>query len=716
MEFARGANLLIMQPVNQAPTGMSNKPSDLKSNSWVKGKENCLSPPTSLQDKQKPTMQKIVLKDPQKSKLPVPSKSRAPPDFQKMHQAWQNHFHKGKAVNKKPCTRPQPFNFSQKGDRFSVRTPTDVGPPVNPPASHRVREPLAEVVHGVKNLKCKDVHVKDGSEVEFKADPVALFSILSNVGVPTAATGKLSLAQRVPMRVSSASQPFSNCRNMMFRSSMYTMQSSQTVPSNLDRMSYFSKMHTKANDQKPQCRQNDFSKSHIPDTSSKEPAASKKDGQLQENPVLQQMNLPPYMQTSGTTTPALATQKVNAVKSAPLPLNTENVTSAVFPAVKCQKSPLEVNASAENSDPLRNTGDKQNSDAGSGGFVADSQALASILSNIGVTIGNCGKLSLAQRVPVQGTNGILKVGMATTPKPSYGHVSKNIVFSPRRVPNTGVTSNQSSAGSARRVHKQQCSIMTFSQPRSVTSKQPIVPKTPRALALENANKRLEAENSDTRTSVRATIRWMDESPSSISEVVCENEPDLEQVAMRLSLDGECPGERDKQTDLNEASDPVKVFNNATVNVQQQMQVVLSENSVTNTEESTAGDIWDASMRMNLHPAPLSQPSTSDPCQPSSSCVSCVKTFLPLSFLSHPAVKALQSHYLGPLSLPKIARLRLEATMSSKQRFWDAYLDEECAFYTSRGAASSRRSCKDPVSSFLERQEDMHFIPIFPGDS
>ncbi|XP_063808752.1 tastin isoform X2 [Pseudophryne corroboree] len=726
-----------MLPVSQALTGVSHKkPLDFHKNSWVKGKENCLSsPPCPQQGKQKPTLQKIVLKDPQKSKLPIPLKTRAPPDFQKMHQAWQNHFQRGKAVSKKSCTRPQPFNFTQKGDRHKVPASTDAGLSVNPPASHRVREPLAEVVLGLKNLNCKDANVKDTSEVEFKADPAALFSILSNVGVPAAA-GKLSLAQRVPMRVSATAQQFSS-RNMMVRSSMYSMRSCQTTSSNSDRMSYFSKMHTKVNDEKPLCRPNDLFKSHIPVVHSKGPAAFKKDDKLQsqENQLLQQMNSPPHVLVRSITSPPLAKLEVNTAKSAILPLVMESVAgTASSSAVKCEQ--LEVNASAENCDLVRTPEDQQKSDAGSGEFVADLQALTSILTNTGVSTGNCGKLSLAQRVPVPGTNAVLKGGMtcsgssakqATTPTLSYGRMSNialplkvcllsDLVFSPYRVPKASQASDPSPGGSARRVHKLQYSTMKFSQFRSGIAKQPFFPKTPRALALENANKRLDAERSDTQNSAKSTVKWVDElSPSPVPGVVGEKEPDMEQVAVRLFLDGESPGQGDKKKELNESSDPLKMFDNSPANLQQQQQqMVLSETTVTPADG--AGYSQDFPLHKNQHLAPLSHLNTSDTPQPPSNSVSFVKTSLPLSFLSHPAVKALQSNTLGPHSLPTIARLRLEATMSSKQRFWDTYLDEECAFYTSRGTANSCRRCNDPVSSLLEQQDDMHFTPINPGDS
>lgn len=58
-------------------------------------------------------------------------------------------------MKKKSCTRPQPFNFSQKRDRSQVTA--DTGQSVNFQASLRRREPLAEVTFGQKKPKDADV-------------------------------------------------------------------------------------------------------------------------------------------------------------------------------------------------------------------------------------------------------------------------------------------------------------------------------------------------------------------------------------------------------------------------------------------------------------------------------------------------------------------------------------------------------------------------------
>ncbi|KAM3933624.1 tastin [Leptodactylus fuscus] len=713
-----------MQTYNEYTSEFDWKSSIAQKNICMKGKENGLNSPTCRQPGMpKPTVEKLAAQDPPKSKLPILSKAKQPPDFQKLHQSWQNQFQKGKAVKKKSCTRPQPFNFSQKSDRSLVTT--DAGQSVNL-QSHRRREPLAEVTLGQKNLESRHADVKGVSE-EFKADPAALASILSNVGVPIAATGKLSLAQRVPMRVSSIAQSSNIGKNTMVRSSMYAVLRSQSSSSNLDRMSCFSKMQTKVTDQKLELKQNLLSKSHVSNNSLKEPVASKLGDpqQSQENPVLQQMNQTGYAQASGVTSLPLKSQEVATGKSPPLPPVTEDEDSSVLPEEKCEKNMSEMESCVGERDLTKKAG------SASVEFVADSQALASILSNTGVAIGNCGKLSLAQRVPLQSRNVSVKSNMtssssvaiqATTPKPCFGRMStmavpiKDLAFSPCRVPKTVMTDN-SSSGSAQRVHQLNSSAMKFSH-RS-TSKQPFFPKTPRALALEMANKKLETELSDTRPSARSTVKWADELSPSTPEILCKNESNIEQVAVRLFLDVECPGETEKKKEPTTKSDCLKESENQQpAAIQKTIEATQPGNANNNAGGAASeGASQDLPVHTNMHPpSTLSQPNIAEPHVQYTSIVTSMKPPLPLSFLSHPAVQALQSHTLGSYSLPEIARLRIQAAVSAKQRFWETCLDEECAFYTSRAAVSSYRSCTDPVSSFLDRQEDLHFTPIIPEES
>ncbi|KAM9319962.1 tastin [Gastrophryne carolinensis] len=674
-----------MQSYYDAPREVGKKLSVAERGCQLEGQEN-YSPACPQQNK------KPLQKGPRQSKLPVPSKSKEPPDFHKLHQTWQSRFQKGKAVCKKTCTRPQPFNFSQKGERSRAQTVTDSGIPEtspngqrpgNPQANLRNREPLTNVIQNTQSCVGKGT-----SELEFKADPAALASILSNVGVPTITGGKVSLAQRVPMRVSSIAQTHKTNKNVMVRNSMYTMPCERHVPAGLDRMSCFSKMTIKADDQKPLFKHPVF-RVPVTGTSVKESANSKKDElHPQENPLLQQMNQAPCVPAAKECTP----QKPKFCS-----VWAKDEASCIIRSDLCEKSPTETEGSVAKQDSAKKP------DAASEDFVADSQALTSILSNTGMSFANCGKLSLAQRVPMHGKMSFLKGDTvmsrgslihSATPKPIHGPTYnatlpiKDFTFSPCRVPNNQMSSNSSSGGSARRVLQTKASAVKFSQQYPPTAKQPVFPKTPRALAVEKANKRHVAECTEFQSSTKSTVKWEDElSPCLNSEVQCENEPDIEQIAVRLFLDSECQGNSSKKKESK-----------ATESAPPKPEAARDENRI---NEAPGQDT-------EIPSCSPSQPSVSDSCCSTAPAV-------PLSFLSHPAVKALQSCTLGSCSLPDITRLRLQAAVSAKQRFWEARLDEECAFYTSRGDARTCRNCRDPVSSHLERQEDMHFTPIFQGE-
>ncbi|CAI9587694.1 unnamed protein product [Staurois parvus] len=408
-------------------------------------------------------------------------------------------------------------------------------------------------------------------------------------------------------------------------------------------------------------------------------------------------------------------QEDNLTKLTSLPAKTDK-TSTVHTTPLCETSSTEVNGSARKRDFEKNT------DTSSVDFVADSQALASILSNTEMNNTNCRELSLAQRIPMQGRSSMFKGAMAlsgtflpqvTTPKPACGPVSnvtmqlKGLTFSPCRVPLE--ISDKSSGRPARRVLQLQSSTVKFSQPYSVTSKQPVFPKTPRALALEKANKCLESDKTDVQTSSKTTVKWADElSPSPLSEVLCEQEPNIKEVAMRLFLDGEGAGDTEKKKEPTAVSNLLIVLEHTPTSAPEQKALVQPD-----AHRANVGDSQNFQLHSQMHLAPSLQPSVSDS---SSSIVSGIKSTVPLSFLAHPAVQALQTCTLGPSSLPDIARLRLQAAVSAKQRFWEARLDEECAFYTAQCVSGSIRSCRDPVSLFLEKQEDMHFTPICPKES
>ncbi|XP_075447382.1 tastin isoform X2 [Ascaphus truei] len=709
-----------MQSIRAAPMGGDKKPSINQKDSWGKGKENRMGAPASLlQVKEKQPLRENEFKHPKTSRIPVPTKTKAPPDFQKMHQAWQNQFQKGKAVSKKSCTRPCPFNLTRKGDKFRIATVTNVGHPVTASPTQKYQ---------------------NAPTVEFKVDPVALASILSNAGVGSAAggtAGKLSLAQRVPMNVSSAANSLSSCRSTMVPNFMYTAPSGPPARSDLDRMSCFSWLSAKGAEHRIPLKQKQSFAKQPPGL--KELKSSKEHCVLlsQVNPVLQQMNPPSHLPGTGKLPRPISNHEITVEKPAPVNAETPEFSAKCVTAVPTEGNP------ERKGDPMDKTSEKQNADVGSGDFVADTQALASILANTGVTFTNCGKLSLAQRVPVQGRNMSFRGSMATrdsvigqmTPKLAFGCVSSmsvglkdDAVCSPCGLPKNALTPRVSSTGSARRIPvSRPSSTMMFSKlhPATLMPRQPIFPKTPKSLALERANRRLQSETSDRCSPARCTVKWADASPCLLSEALYDDDHDLEQVAVRLFVDGACPGEAENTLSIPEkkktlkmlpsTSEPIKVAPRTgdprPACVQSKEDPVMPENS---NDRAVSGD----SHALHQYHASLctNKPSAAALTMPTPSKMHHRKTNLPLSFLAHPALQSCTLRPMGPCSLPDIARLRLQSTVTAKQRFWDTCLDEECAFYTSRGDSGSYRGCSDPVASTLKRQEDLHFIPIPPGES
>uniref|UniRef100_K7E434 Trophinin associated protein n=1 Tax=Monodelphis domestica TaxID=13616 RepID=K7E434_MONDO len=55
--------------------------------------------------------------------------------------------------------------------------------------------------------------------------------------------------------------------------------------------------------------------------------------------------------------------------------------------------------------------------------------------------------------------------------------------------------------------------------------------------------------------------------------------------------------------------------------------------------------------------------------------------------------------------------QLNAWLEAIRLLYEGCLDDECAFYTGRGIPGPQRICKDPVATWLERQEAMDFVPI-----
>ncbi|XP_020821985.1 tastin [Phascolarctos cinereus] len=91
----------------------------------------------------------------------------------------------------------------------------------------------------------------------------------------------------------------------------------------------------------------------------------------------------------------------------------------------------------------------------------------------------------------------------------------------------------------------------------------------------------------------------------------------------------------------------------------------------------------------------------------------------LTFFQCPLCGSIPLHSLDSLRSPMgtigpavLALCRqLNAWLEAIRLLYEGCLDDECAFYTGRGIPGPQRICKNPVATWLERQEAMDFVPI-----
>ncbi|XP_074082102.1 tastin isoform X2 [Macrotis lagotis] len=91
----------------------------------------------------------------------------------------------------------------------------------------------------------------------------------------------------------------------------------------------------------------------------------------------------------------------------------------------------------------------------------------------------------------------------------------------------------------------------------------------------------------------------------------------------------------------------------------------------------------------------------------------------LTFFQCPLCGSIPLHSLnslrGPMGTtdPAVLALcqQLNAWLEAIRLLYEGCLDDECAFYTGQGLPGPQRICKNPVATWLERQEAMDFVPI-----
>nr|XP_042713311.1 tastin isoform X3 [Chrysemys picta bellii] len=727
------------------------------------------------------------------SKIPVLSKSRLPPDFQQLHQAWESQFQKGKAASKKPCTQTCPFNLTCKGDKFHVVPCADMAAATEPPAGSpnplsrsQPRGPLEEIQLGAPAQKnAPGSSVPSGKEVEFVADPVALASILSNVGLANGTLGvarKPSLARRVPLRGSRGNSVHASGSARTVSGSLYVASGTPALCPDPARISCFSRLApqdaARRATRDPAQHRGLLLKSQQIQALSETLRDLGSRAQPAGHPALQRLGAGAKEACRGRPHPiATATQREPAgsqeaggtrdQSSNGRPGSSSDGKAAGGKAGTGGQSAAH-SGSASRRDPM---GASQTEE-----FVPDPDALASVLSNMGLShaaLGPTGKVSLARRVPVKGPRGVppstqgsttgsrtslLRPQGSVPPTGDFGRTSCYSTLGLKGVeapdglqaaqlagtPRTREINRYLSFGSARRV--------PVTQPQSLrgtcfsTRRLAVFPRTPRtAEALDKH---------PAQGALQPPARWA----GGLSPEPRSSDPDdstlpWEKIVVRLFGDGESqaaaeasvrkvlarPGEGSSKAQRIEFLARLlrkEVEGAGGSSSLEELQNLLAACAPSPGPPRTPPPLPAAGVGLERLPSPSSGqgpelgPASGTTPPASSAAFPAAGTTLTFSsqrpVCSHPLIRSLRSPAASggaagaraapttPPSRVALVKQRLGDLLSAPQRFQEACLDDECAFYTGRPPARlppAPRCCTDPVATLLQAQETMHFIPI-----
>ncbi|XP_038234401.1 tastin isoform X3 [Dermochelys coriacea] len=660
-----------------------------------------------------------------RSKIPVLSKSRLPPDFQQLHQAWESQFQKGKAAGKKPCPQTCPFNLTCKGDKFHIDTAAATEPPAGSPdplSRSQPRGALEEIQLGAAAQKTTPgTSIPSGKEVgsvEFVADPVALASILSNVGLANSTLGvarKPSLAQRVPLRGSRGNPVHASRSARTVCGSLYVASRTPALCPDPARTSCFSRLAAKDAARRATLDPAQHGGLLLKSQQIQALSATLRDlgscAQPAGHPALQRLGKgakeacrgrPHLIATAMQSEPAKSqeTGGTNDQSSNGRPGSLSDGKGGK--AGTRGQSAAHSSSSPSRTDPMGASETEE--------FVPDLDALASVLSNVGLShaaLGPTGKLSLARRVPVKGlrcvlpsTQGsptgsrtsLLRPQISIPPKGDFGRASCYSTLGLKGAeapdglqaaqlagtPRTREISRSSPFGSARRV--------PVTQPQSLrgtcfsTRRLAVFSRTPRTGGA--------LDKRPAQGVLQTRARWAGGlSPEPRSPDPDESALSLEKIVVRLFGDGE-----------SQAS------------VEASVRKAL-------TRPGEGGS-------KTQGPASRTMPPACSAAFPAAGTTLTFSSQRPVC--SHPLIRSLRSPTASggaagaraapatPPSCVALVKQRLRDLLSAPQRFQEACLDDECAFYMSRPLGSrppAPRCCMDPVAMLLEAQETTHFIPI-----
>ncbi|XP_075758084.1 tastin isoform X1 [Pelodiscus sinensis] len=705
------------------------------------------------------------------SKIPVLAKSRLPPDFQQLHQTWESQ--KGKAAGKKSCA----LSPTCKGDKHPIGPCADVAAAaellVGSP-SLLSRAPLEEIQQWAAAQKktpgsSSRSSGKEAGLVGFVADSVAVASNLSRMANSMLGVArKPNLACSAPPRGGKGNvvHASGNTRTVHGSVSLYVASRTPALDLNPARASCYSRV-----------------------------AAKDAVGRALQDPTQRRGLLlkPQQIQTLSVALRDLAPRaqsvKVGAgAKEACRGRPHPSATAAQSDPAGSRTGAGDQPSDGRPGSPSHGKATGHQSAAHSGGspprtdpmgasqteqFVPDPAALASILSNVGLShaaLEPTGSFGLARRVPVKGLRNVQpSVGgrptdsrtsllgnrVSVPPKGNFGRVSCRSVLGLKGIeapdgPRVGrlrtpESRRDSPFGSARRV--------PITQPQSLRSacfssrRLPVFPRTREALEKRSA-----------RGALQTPARWAGGlSPQPGSSDPDESALPWEKIVVRLFGHGESQAAaeasvRKALTQPAEGTTKAQRIQFLAQLLQKEVEGAAGDSSLAELHSLLAACAPSPSPLPHGPPRPLpaagagqQQPPSPSSCQdpasravPPASSASFPAAGTTLTFSSQrpvcssPLIHSLKSPAAGrgaagagapPAAAPSsvaLVKQRLEELLSAPQRFQEACLDDECAFYTSRAPSSqpcAPHRCTDPMARLLKAQESMYFIPIpEPGGS
>ncbi|XP_062977548.1 tastin [Elgaria multicarinata webbii] len=543
---------------------------------------------------------------------------------------------------------------------------------------------------------------------EFEPDPAALASILSNTGLTNhmvSATHKPSLARRVPLRGNRAcSASIGTARGSLH---------SGAPAANLVRTSHISRSTSKDMDHPQSCS--------LALNTQQLKTLSTTFKSLGPGVELAKPNQP---------TESLGTGKCKDLAARPKAESLSSVTGAG----------VEVCSDSAGRKDTTGTSWKDED------FVPDLAAKASILLNVGLShsaLGANGKLSLAQRVPVKevrkppiscgstrGENAFpLVPRMSTSSAGKFGRVSCRSTQGLK-----GLERSEASGAQLANTPGDRCSAVDYS-PYGLARRVPVAcprslhrsPWTGNRVPVSSyaKDKRVGTQHPIESEQVKCT-RWATPKVDTMGSKQEGTAVAWEKIAVRL-FDEEMAASAKKVHTVPVIPPGMEKFQRIELLAQ-----LLQREMNDGLDCDVAPSLEELHKLLSAHCSPppeapkpehttLPQDPGPDACKlapVSTVAVTPGPSVKPATSSQQPVCPSTSMHSLQPPSSHTgstgQAKQRLDDLLSAPQRFHEACLNDECAFYAARGPSATQppvQRCKDPVAKALDAHDAMHFIPI-----